>query len=151
MITKYLLPASLALMVSSCVASTETKDSDDSTDTEPTKRCLATNPKDVQAWMNMMPGPGTGSKYPLHINFTATTGTPGYQFALKVNRVMESFPEQVVLDLIVTRPSGMVIQVVTENKVNLMLANFPGSEGSSVQVNCEGVPFFKIDKVMAAH
>ena len=142
MIKKYILSTSLLLMVCSC-SSPGAKSK--------TKQCMAAQPKDVQMWINKMPGPGAGSKPPLHVAFTATTGTPGYQFALKVNRVMESFPEQVVLDLIVTRPTGMVMQVVTENKVNIKLGNFPGSEGSSVQVNCEGASFFKVDKVMAVH
>lgn len=78
-----------------------------------------------------------------------TTPTPGYSFALEVDSVMESYPEQVILDLIVTKPTGIVTQVITENKVTLRLPNFPGSAGSSVQVNCEGKPFFKVDKVMA--
>ena len=156
MIKKQLLLGSLALLVSGCVASTATNNNANPPGAKPKKpamnaRCLAVNPKDVHLWINAMPGPGTGKKYPLRASFTATTGTPGYQFALKVNRVMESFPEQVVLDLVVTRPTGMVIQVVTENKVNIMLPNFPGSEGSSVQVNCGGKPFFKVDKVMAVH
>jgi hypothetical protein len=80
-----------------------------------------------------------------------TTPTPGYQFSLKVNRVMESFPEQVVLDLVVKRPEGMVIQVISESQVNIKLDNFQASEGSSILVNCGGVPFFKVDKVMAVH
>ena len=98
-----------------------------------------------------MPGTGTGGRPPVRVSFTVTAPTPGYQFALKVDKVMESFPEQVVLDLIVTRPSGIVIQVVTETKVNIKLDNFPGTEGSSVQVNCGGKPFFEVDKVLAVH
>lgn len=117
----------------------------------PTERCLASNPKDVHIWINRMPGTGSSNRSSLHTAFTVTTGTPGYQFALQVNRVMESSPEQVVLDLVVTSPTGMVIQVVTENKVNIKLDGFPGSEGSSVQVNCGGKSFFKVDKVMAVH
>ena len=118
---------------------------------EVTERCLASHPKEVNAWINAMPGPGNSGRPPLRTRFKVTTPTPGYQFALKVNRVMESYPEQVVLDLVVKRPQGMVIQVVTESQVNIKLDNFPGSEGSSVQVNCGGVPFFKIDKVMAVY
>ena len=156
MIKNYLLPGSVALMMFGCVASTASNTSDNSAGSLPGKldaneRCLASQPKDVHMWINAMPGPGVGKKYPLRASFTATTGTPGYQFALNVNRVMESFPEQVVLDLIVTRPSGIVAQVVTENKVNIKLDNFPGSEGSSVQVNCGGKPFFKVDSIMAVH
>ncbi len=156
MIKNYLVPSGLALMMSGCVASTTTNNSDGYTDAGLNKpvsseRCLASPPKDVHLWINSMPGPGVGKKYPLRATFTTTTGTPGYQFALKVDQVMESFPEQVILDLIVTRPLGMVAQVVTENKVNIKLDNFPGSEGSSVQVNCAGKLFFKVDKVMAVH
>lgn len=141
-------------MVSSCVSSTATSNNDaivDSKKPSPSERCLASQPKDVNMWINAMPGPGVGSKSPLRVSFTVTTPTPGYQFSLKVNRVMESFPEQVVLDLVVKRPEGMVIQVVSESQVNIKLDNFPASEGSSIQVNCGGAPFFKVDKVMAVH
>ena len=113
------------------------------------ERCIVSQPKDVNMWINAMPGLGAGSRSPLRVSFTVTTPTPGYQFSLQVNRVMESFPEQVVLDLVVKRPAGMVIQVITESQVNIKLDNFPGSDGSSVQVNCGGVSFFKVDKVIA--
>ena len=156
MIKKYLLPASLLLMTFSCVSPPATSNTDkpiaSKPDTPaPSMDCRASNPKNVHMWINAMPGLGAGSRSPLHATFDVTTGTPGYQFALKVNRVMESSPEQVVLDLIATPPSGMVIQVVTQSKVNIKLADFPGSQGSSVQVNCGGKPFFKVDKVMTVH
>lgn len=156
MIKQYLLPISLAVMLSSCVGSTSINNSGsssivDSQEPVASVSCLASQPKDVNMWINAMPGPGTSSRSPLRASFTVTTPTPGYQFSLKVNRVMESFPEQVVLDLIVKRPEGVVIQMVTQSQVNVMLENFPGSVGSSVQVNCGGKPFFKINKLMAVH
>lgn len=154
MIKKYLLPSSLALIISGCVASTATNNSSDSAVAAPSQpvaseRCLASQPKDQYFWINGMPGPGLSNNPPLLAKFTVTTGTPGYQFALKVNRVMESSPEQVVLDLIVTPPSGIVAQVVTENNVKIKLEDFPGSAGSPVQVNCGGKLFFTVDKVEA--
>lgn len=154
MIKKYILPTSLLLMACSCAGPPATSNTDapianNPTTPKPSEQCIVRDPKDVHMWINAMPG--TGNRSPLRTTFTVTTGTPGYQFALKVNRVMESFPEQVVLDLIVTRPTGMVIQVLTENNVNIKLDNFPGSEGSSVQVNCGGKPFFKVDRVLAVH
>jgi len=120
-------------MLSSCVGSTSINNSGSSTIVDPKEPvasvpCLASQPKDVNMWINAMPGPGTSSRSPLRASFTVTTPTPGYQFSLKVNRVMESFPQ-----------------------VNIMLENFPGSVGSSVQVNCGGKPFFKINKLMAVH
>ena len=145
---KYALVVSFLLMSTGCAGTSVVNDSPSPA---PDKRCLAANPKDVHLWINAMPGPGAATRPPLHASFTATMPTPGYQLALKVNRVMESFPEQVVLDLIVTRPAGIVAQVVTDTKVNIQLKNFPGSEGSSVQVNCEGAPFFNVEKLMAAH
>jgi len=152
MIKNYILSTSFLLMACGCVSTPETGNNDTPItrpDTpQPNQRCLAHEPKDVHMWINAMPNPGASGRPPLRTTFKAMTGTPGYQFALKVNRVMESFPEQVVLDLIVTKPTGIVTQVVTENKVNIKLDNFPGSEGSTVQVNCGGVPFFKVDKVL---
>ena len=153
MMTKSILLTSLLFVGSGCVSTSATNKTDSGKPDTPVapKQCLASQPKSVSMWVNLMPGPGASGRAPLHASFTVTTPTPGYQFALKLNRVMESFPEQVVLDLIVTRPTGMVAQVITESEVSLKLANFPGSEGSSVQVNCEGVPFFKVDKLMAVH
>ena len=112
-------------------------------------QCFASQPKAVSMWVNKMPGPGASGGGTLNTSFTVTTPTPGYLFALKVNKVMESSPEQVVLDLIVTRPKGIVAQVITQSEVSLRVANFPGSPGSVVQVNCGGKPFFKVDKLMA--
>ena len=134
MIKKYILPTSLLLMICSCSSPAATSKADTKSASKPdmsskNKRCMASQPKDVQMWINKMPGPGAGNRPPLHVAFSATTGTPGYQFALKVNRVMESFPVQVVLDLVVTRPTGMVMQVVTENKVNI-LAISPVQKGA---------------------
>lgn len=150
MITKKVLLTVLALVSYGC-AGTSVTDNKTPDVPSPAKQCLASQPKDAHMWINAMPGPGASGRPPLHATFTVTTPTPGYTFALKVNRVMESFPEQVVLDLIVTRPTGMVAQVVTESKVNIQLGNFPGSEGSAVQVNCEGQPFLKVKEVMAVH
>jgi len=155
MIKKYFLSTGLLLMVCSCASPIAVSNTDIPSKNKPVNaiadRCLVTQPKDVHLWINAMPGPKTGKQSPLRAAFTVTAPTPGYQFALKVNRVMESSPEQVVLDLVVTRPAGMVIQVVTETKVNIELADFPGSEGSAVHVNCGGAPFFKVDRVMAVH
>jgi hypothetical protein len=156
MIKKYLISTSLMFIMSGCVGSTTASKNDAPVipgfkEPVATGSCLASQPKNVNMWINAMPGPGTGGRNPLRASFTVTTPTPGYQFSLKVNRVMESFPEQVVLDLIVKRPEGMVIQVVTESQVNIKLDAFPGSEGSSVQVNCGGKLFFKAEKVMAVH
>jgi hypothetical protein len=110
------------------------------------ERCLVTNPTDVTLALVGVPG-STTNKQALRANFTVTAPTPGYKFALKVKEVKESYPEQVVLDLIVTRPAGVVIQVISNTKVNTMLSSFPYSKDSSVQVNCGGKPFFKVGKI----
>ena len=155
MMIKYCLMLGLLLATSGC-AGTSVMDNVDkpiiSKPDEPVDggRCLVSNPKDVNMWINAMPRPGTGGKS-LHAAFTVTTPTPGYQFALKTHLVATSSPAKVVLNLIATPPKGMVIQVIAQNKVNIKLANFPGSEGSPVQVNCGGKLLFKVAKVMAVH
>lgn len=115
------------------------------------KQCLASQPKNAHMWINSMPSPDSSGRAPLRVTFTVTTPTPGYQFALEVDQVKESFPEQVVLDLIVSRPDGIVAQVITETDVNIKLDDFPGSVGSSVQINCAGKPFLKVNEVMAVY
>ena len=145
---KTLLFAAVVAMASSCGNSMPVKKTGGDS---AAKRCPASQPRDINMWINAMPGVDSGERPPLLVNFIATTPTPGYQFALKLNRVMESFPEQVVLDLMVTAPDGIVPQVLKANTVSLKLPDFPGSEGSSVQVNCEGKPFFSVAKVTAAH
>jgi len=153
---KHYLLISAFLTTYGCVGASSKDKKDDIVSIKPdtpviAEQCLASQPKDIKMWLNAMPGSSTNKRSSLNTAFTVTTGTPGYKFALRVNRVMESYPEQVILDLIVTRPTGIVIQVVTENKLNLSINGFPGSAGSSVQVNCGGKKFFKIDKVTAAY
>ena len=153
---KYCLLSSVFLVASGCAGTSGPIKGEkpiEEPDTPTTEAaCEATNPKDVHMWLNRMPGSDINKRASLFTTFTATTGTPGYKFDLRVNRTMESAPEKVVMDLMVVRAVGVAFpQVLTEHKVRIKVDGFPGPEGSSVQVNCMGKPFFKVDKVMAVH
>nr|CAA6830893.1 MAG: Unknown protein [uncultured Thiotrichaceae bacterium] len=146
MIKTSMILASVALVISGCVNPTPK----DSPVVEPitSERCLVTNPTDVFMTIAGIPGSTTNSKS-LVVQFVVTAPTPGYRFALKVKEIKESLPQQVILDLMVARPSGIVPQVITKTKVNTMTSGSSIPAGSSVQVNCGGKPFFKVDKLMA--
>ena len=153
MMIKYCLLSGVFLIASGCAGTSGPIKGEkpiEKPDTPITKAaCEATNPKDVNMWISKMPGSDTNKRTSLFAAFTVTTGTPGYKLGL---RVLESSPEQVVMDLIATRAVGVTLpQVITENKMRIRVDGFPGSEGSSLQVNCMGKPFFKVDKVMAVH
>lgn len=117
----------------------------------PTANCPVQAPKDINFWINVMPGPGNSAGKPLIGTFTVTAPTPGYTFSANVERVMESHPIQAVLNLTATPPSGMVTQVITETSVNIRIPNFPGAEGSRVSVYCAGKPFIPAQNVSVAH
>lgn len=149
MIIKHLLTASIALIISGCVGSTPKGNiHDEKPKPTPSEGCLVSNPSDVKLSLVAMPGSSNNSRKSLRADFVVTAPTPGYKFALRANQAMSS-QEKVVVDLLVTRPAGMVIQVITQSKVGVMLDGYSGSEGSSVQVNCGGKAFFKVDKVMS--
>lgn len=144
MIRKHLILLGATLVISSCVSPTPKE----SPDVEPitNERCPVTNPTDVFMTLAGIPGSSTNSKS-LLVQFNVTAPTPDYRFALKLKEIKESSPQQVVLDLMVARPTGIVPQVITKTKVNTMVNGFTIPVGSSVQVNCEGKPFFKVDKL----
>ena len=116
-----------------------------------TGNCPVQMPKDINFWINAMPGPNTGQGKPLLGTFTVTAPTPGYTFTAKVDRIMESQPIQAIINLTATPPSGTVIQVLTETEVNIRIPNFPGKEDSRVSVHCGGKPFFTVKKIAVTH
>jgi len=144
MMRKHLVLVGVTLAISGCVSSTPK----DSPDVEPIikERCLVTNPTNVFMTLAGIPGSSNNSKS-LIAQFAVTAPTPGYKFALRLKEIKEGIPQQVVLDLMVARPSGIVPQVITKTKVNTMVNGFTISKGSSIQVNCGGKPFFKVDKL----
>lgn len=144
-ITPTLISLATAVILSSCSTPPQAG-------TPPvTGNCPVQMPKDINFWINAMPGPNTGEGKPLLGTFTVTAPTPGYTFSAKIDRIMESYPIQAVVDLTATPPSDIVPQVVTETTVNIRIPNFPGREDSRVSVHCGGKPFFTVDKITVAH
>lgn len=118
-------------------------------DTPTTASCPIHSPKDVQMWINAMPGPGATPT--LIVNFKVTAATPGYNFDLKVLEVSESIPPQYVFDLAVTPPQGVVMQVETETDVRIEIANFDYAEIASATVKCGDSTLFTVDVVETAY
>ena len=111
--------------------------------------CLLHSPKDIQMWINAMPGAGTNPT--LIGQFKITAPTPGYSFELKVLEVQESFPPRYVFDLVATPPNGIVTEVETETDVRVEIPNFEYSEIASATVECSGETLFSLDEVETAY
>jgi len=111
--------------------------------------CLIHSPKNVQMWINAMPGPESSPA--LIATFSVTAPTPGYEFELKVLDVMESYPPQYVFSLIATPPSGIVLQVETETDVRVEIPDFDYEQIASATVKCGDSTLFTVEKVETAY
>ncbi|MFA4973033.1 MAG: hypothetical protein WC683_10485 [bacterium] len=67
------------------------------------------------AWENTMPGPG--SQKSLHVLGLVMMPTPGYVLKLVKAQPQGFNPNVLILDLAITRPSGLVTQVLTLTRV----------------------------------
>lgn len=109
--------------------------------------CSILEAQDAQAWINGMPGPG----YPkMNITFKAMMPTPGYSFAAEVTSIMEMDPPSYVVNVTATPPSGMVIQVLSEEEVRVDVP-VQQTEAASVEITCGGATLFTVDQVETAY
>ena len=100
-----------------------------------------------RAWVNLMPGP-MNQRGALHVVGKVTLPSGEWSARLAGQRVMESYPVQVVVELEASR-SGAGIQVPVEREVR---ATWPSEERvGSVTVTCRGTTLARIDQVETAH
>ncbi|WP_310467578.1 hypothetical protein [Sphingomonas sp.] len=103
--------------------------------------------REWKAWVNAMPGPN--ARPTLIVIGKADTPTGGYSFAWRDIRVMESYPVQVVVDLVATPPSGPATQAIVTHDVR---GEWPSQEPvGSLTIRCGEKVLARISPVETAH
>lgn len=125
-----------------------------SSDDPPTKRpppassqdCPVIRSSGWQAHVDAMPGPNTNPR--LIVSGRVTVPTGGYQVALRMGQVAESYPVQVTVYLDATPPTGMASQALVTHDVR---GNWASEERvGSVTVRCGSRSLARIDNVATA-
>ena len=108
--------------------------------------CPITDAKDLNLWINGMPGPDG----PVLIGiFSALAPTPGYSFKGEVTEILESAPPSYVIEVVPTPPDGMVTQVITPTEVRVDVP-IDSTEARSVTLTCGDEALFVVDDVTTA-
>jgi hypothetical protein len=110
--------------------------------------CPITRSGEWNAWVNMMPGPG--SRPTLHVTGKVVVPTGGYQMSFDPQlTVRRSYPAQAVARLRVAPPAGPATQAVMTHEVRW---EWPLSEPiGSLDIVCEGETLARISQVQQAH
>lgn len=109
--------------------------------------CRSVNGSDFAAWVNAMPGPNARPKLIVIGKVTAPTG--GYRIRFGELTVMESYPVQIIADLVVTPPAGPATQAVMTHDVR---GEWPSEEKvGAVTVRCGSKTIARISPVETAH
>ena len=134
---KLLLLAPLAL--SACPVAPAAVSQDDA--------CRSVVGSDFAAWVNAMPGPNARPK--LIVTGKVATPAGGYRIRFDALTVMESYPVQIIADLIVTPPDGPATQAVMTHDVR---GEWPSEEKvGAVTVRCGARTIARISPVETAH
>ena len=111
------------------------------------RSCLAASSSDWQAWVNAMPGPNAQPKLIATGKVTVPTG--GYTYRWGGLRVMESYPVQVSVQLILVPPNGPATQAAETIDVRgEWLASPPIG---SFTVTCGDMTLGRVSPVETAH
>lgn len=113
---------------------------------QPSSACPILGSSDWAAFINAMPGPGAGPR--LIVTGKVTVPTGGWEFIWRDPRVMESYPVQVVMELVPQRPANAT-QVVTTFEVRGDVPVNPPV--GSVTVLCGNKTLARIAPVETAH
>lgn len=135
----------LAVLVSACSGNVETPADLPPPNQNGSLFCPVHSARDVQMWINAMPGPNDNPT--LLTTFTATAPTPGYTFDLRVLEVRESFPPQYVFELVSTPPEGITTQVETPTDVRIEIPNFAYDQIALAIVKCGENVLFTMDSI----
>lgn len=120
---------------------------DQSDITEPKNLCPIMDAKDLNLWINAMPGP-SGPK--LIAMFKGTLPTPGYRFKSTVTEIMESDPPIYTIDIKAKAPLGIVAQVLTPTDIRIDVP-IQSKEARSVTLTCGDTELFTVTDVETAH
>lgn len=96
--------------------------------------CLSLNARDWAAWINRMPGPG-GEANRLIVTGEVQYPAAGYAAELVLDRVIETAPPVLVLQLVETPPDGPSAQVLTWTGARYE-APADGQGYAAVQIEC---------------
>ena len=114
-----------------------------------TMSCPVKDPRNVNIWINAMPGMNDNPT--LIAEFTVTAPTPGYSFDLELSTVQESMPPTYIYDLVATPPAEPVIQVETEVEVRIEKPRLDYKELLGLEIMCGGTSLIRLDEVVTAH
>jgi hypothetical protein len=109
-----------------------------------TSACPVVESGEWEAWIDRMPGPG--AEPTLKVAGTVTMPTPGYTFSWQIGPTDRMMPPGQRLRLVPTPPPGMVIQVLTPERVTFSMPAV-ASEYRTVMVECGGRPLAEIDDI----
>ena len=112
----------------------------------PTPDCPILGSSDWAAWVDDMPGP---NKQPmLMVSGKVRVPTGGYELALRLDRIAESYPVQVTVMLVVVRPAGPATQAIVTHDLN---GTFPVPPPvGSVTIRCGGQAIARITDIATA-
>ncbi len=139
-----------ALMLAAC-----TQPSSRAPATEPetmpgeTGNCPVRNPKNIEAWINAMPGMNDNPT--LIVQFTATAPTPGDTFTLDYASNEGGYSRIAELNLYSSMPLEPVIQVETETDIRVEMPNFYRDEIEALRIYCAGELLLSLDDVITAY
>lgn len=95
--------------------------------------CPITESKEWGAWINAMPGPGSGRPR-LIVKGNVTVPTGGWTLKLEQGPLAESDPPVQTMELLATPPSGMATQAIVTQEVRAELPALP--RYGSVVIRC---------------
>ena len=111
------------------------------------RSCPAVSASDWQAWINAMPGPNAQPK--LIATGKVVTPTGGYTYRWGEPRVMESYPVQVSVELVLAPPNGPATQALETHEVR---GEWPMSPPvGSFTVTCADKILGRVSPVETAH
>ena len=119
------------------------------TETSETMTCPVSSPRDVNIWIDAMPGPNDNPT--LIVEFKVTAPTPGYTFTMGYTSIKKTNSSVAKLRFFARAPTEPIIQVETEFDVHLEMPNFYRQDLDGLEMNCDGETFISLDEVATVY
>ncbi len=137
------------VMVTACGNSGDAPKPATETETGTDMTCPVNNPRNVNIWINAMPGMNDNPT--LIAEFTVTAPAPGYSFTMGYANIRRTNAPVAKLRLLAHPPEAPTMQVETETQVRLEISNFYRADLEGVVIICGGEPFISLDEVETAY
>lgn len=111
--------------------------------------CPVIESRDWTAWVNKMPGPDIDGPQ-LHVTGTVTLPTPGFTLTYEPGPLDRSMRPVQHINLTYTAPDGMVIQMLSEEEVQISIPAL-SAEYRGVTLHCGGEVLAEITEVTSAY